>query len=306
MAEMNHVLDTLLASLLELIPCDSAQVLLTETADRLFLARERRRAEGPSTVGPKMVVTWNTNEHDVLAQVLLTRSVVLVRNTAEREAWKRFKGHSSFHSWIGVPLIASGDVLGLLSLGDFEACVFTQEHLRLAKSLAIPGAVAIQNARLYEKAEIYGSELEKRLADLDEIEGAVREAEARKTLSEENFTRLFQASPIPFALIAVDDSSFIELNDAWVDMYGYPRDELTGRSADVERIWADSSERTRTLGELRETGRASNFPVRMRKRSGELIEIALSAEPITVKGRQCVLLVAEERNQFRRSVAATR
>jgi len=36
--------------------------------------------------------------------------------------------------------------------------------LRLAKSLAIPAAVAIQNARLYEQAEIFRAELEQRLA----------------------------------------------------------------------------------------------------------------------------------------------
>jgi GAF domain-containing protein len=54
-------------------------------------------------------------------------------------------------------------VLGLLSLGDTRADAFSQEHLRLAKSLAIPAAVAIQNARLYERVEIYAAELEQRL-----------------------------------------------------------------------------------------------------------------------------------------------
>jgi len=50
--------------------------------------------------------------------------------------------------------------------------------LRLAKSLAIPAAVAIQNARRYKQAEIFRTELEQRLADLqqaDEALGKVRE-----------------------------------------------------------------------------------------------------------------------------------
>src|SRR5580700_5937484 len=37
---MDYVLDTLLQSLLKLIPCESARVLLVETQSRLFLARE--------------------------------------------------------------------------------------------------------------------------------------------------------------------------------------------------------------------------------------------------------------------------
>jgi GAF domain-containing protein len=43
---------------------------------------------------------------------------------------------------------------------------FTREHLRLAASLAIPATAAIENARLCERAEIYGAELENRLGEL--------------------------------------------------------------------------------------------------------------------------------------------
>jgi GAF domain-containing protein len=59
--------------------------------------------------------------------------------------------------------------------GDSHAQAFTQKHLRLAKSLAIPAAVAIQNARLYEQAEIFRAELEPRLIDLEQTERALKE-----------------------------------------------------------------------------------------------------------------------------------
>jgi PAS domain S-box-containing protein len=168
---MDYVLDTLLESLLALVPCDTARVLLAETDDRLFLARERH---SPQQAHParKAQVTWSATDHGPLLRVLANRNPLLVRNTAEEEEWKQFKGHSQFHSWLCVPLFASDDLLGLLCLGDSRAYIFTQEHLRLAKSLAIPAAVAIQNARLYERAEIYGAELEKHLADLNEAERA--------------------------------------------------------------------------------------------------------------------------------------
>src|SRR6202040_1779104 len=42
---MDYVLDTLLQSLLKLIPCESARVLLLETDTRLFLARELQHYE---------------------------------------------------------------------------------------------------------------------------------------------------------------------------------------------------------------------------------------------------------------------
>jgi len=179
---MDYVLGTLLASLLDLVPCDVAQVLLAETENRLFLARELRAHE-PSFDQHKSVLTWNTSDHSALRKVLTTRSVVLVQNTAEQEGWKHFRGHTRFRSWLGAPLIASDKVLGLLSLGDSEAYAFTQEHARLAKSLAIPAAVAIQNARLYERAEIYAAELERRLGDLEKTQKALELAEQRNALA---------------------------------------------------------------------------------------------------------------------------
>ncbi len=82
-----------------------------------------------------------------------------------------------------MPLVASQQVLGLLSLGDTHVQAFTQEHLRLAKSLAIPAAVAIQNAWLYEQAEIFRAELEQRLADLEQAEKELREVQHGRELS---------------------------------------------------------------------------------------------------------------------------
>jgi hypothetical protein len=50
----------------------------------------------------------------------------------------------------------------------------------LAKSVAIPAAAAIQNARLYECAQIYGTELEKRTADLQEAQTALQRFQTRR------------------------------------------------------------------------------------------------------------------------------
>ena len=46
---MDNVLDTLLQSLLELVPYESAQILLLESDSRLFLAREAPRPDADQT-----------------------------------------------------------------------------------------------------------------------------------------------------------------------------------------------------------------------------------------------------------------
>lgn len=171
---MDYVLDTLLRSLMELVPCETAQVLLVEADTRLFLGREVLNVEHTRRI-PKFPTTLDARESPPLLQVLAAKSSLLIPNTAEETDWAVFRGFSHLRSWLCVPLMASQRVLGLLSLGHTEVGAFTQEHLRLAKSLAIPAAVAIQNARLYERAEIFRAELEQRLADRDQAERACTE-----------------------------------------------------------------------------------------------------------------------------------
>lgn len=170
---MDYVLDTLLQSLLNLVPCESARVILVEADTRLFLAREIANYEPDHRV-IQSPATFDARDSRFLMQVLIAKNGVLLSDTGMEEEWVKFKGFSHLRSWLCVPLVAAQEVLGLLSLGDTGARAFTPEHLRLAKSLAIPAAVAIQNARLYEQAEIFRAELEQRLA-IVEAERAYRE-----------------------------------------------------------------------------------------------------------------------------------
>ena len=82
---------------------------------------------------------------------------------------------------MGVPLLDSGQTLGLLSIGSSQPHAFSPEHLRIAKSLAIPAAVAIQNARLYERAAIYGEELGQRLKELKKMQDALDQSRSGRT-----------------------------------------------------------------------------------------------------------------------------
>jgi len=152
---MDSVLDTLLASLLEVVPYDAASVILTEE-DCLYVAR----------TSAKTVQMLEGQRNTFLERVRVARKSIFVSDTAQETDWEDAGALRDVRSWICVPLIASTErpaserVLGLLSIGHSRPCAFTGEHFRVAQSLAISAAVAIQNARLYERAEIYAAELE--------------------------------------------------------------------------------------------------------------------------------------------------
>jgi PAS domain S-box-containing protein len=171
---MDSVLDTLLKCIFDLVPFDKATVLFVEEGLELMVARE-----APRNVPRRIGLTLNASESVFLQRILFEKKAILLTDVAGQSEWRDVVPLDHLQSWLGIPLLASSHVLGILSLGTNAPCVFTTEHLRLAKSLAIPAAVAIQNARIHERAEIYATELEARLQELRETQKALEHVEKR-------------------------------------------------------------------------------------------------------------------------------
>jgi PAS domain S-box-containing protein len=171
---MDSVLDTLLQCISELVPFDRATVLFVEDEVELMVARE-----APRIVPKRIGLTLKAAESKFLGRVLFEKRAILVSDVAQEGEWRDAPPLDHLRSWLGVPLTAAGRVLGILSLGSNAPSVFAAEHLRLAKSLAVPAAVAIQNARTHERSVIYSTELEARLHELDEIRKALQHAEKK-------------------------------------------------------------------------------------------------------------------------------
>ena len=161
---MDVVLDTLLACVSEIIPYERASVILTEADGRLFVARE-----SPAVAGHRRITTLEAAENIFLKRVLVERKSVHIVDTQQENDWQETKGFAKIRSWIAVPLVVGDTVLGLLSVGETHPRSFSTEHFRLAKSLGIPAAVAIHNARLYEWAQIYAAEREALLRKADAV-----------------------------------------------------------------------------------------------------------------------------------------
>lgn len=155
---MDSVLDNLLATLHSLVPYQTAQVLLLETDTKLFLAREcaSESNERQLAAFPETLDAFN---YPVIQKALKEQDGLLIPDTLNESGWRIIASNLSIGSWLGVPLRSSDQVVGLLSAAHPNSDQFTTEHLRVTRSLAITAAVAIQNARLYERAEIYGAEL---------------------------------------------------------------------------------------------------------------------------------------------------
>jgi PAS domain S-box-containing protein len=102
---------------------------------------------------------------------------ILIRDVREKSemarSWRSIMASSGdtglrrVRSWIGVPLLVKGRVVGLLAMSRIEPGGFDERHAELAATFAAQAAVAIENARLYDQAQ--------RAAVLDERQRLARE-----------------------------------------------------------------------------------------------------------------------------------
>lgn len=290
---MNSVLDALLRSLAELVPYTCARVLVPEGGPH-WLALGEKSCPELAIKNPRIPLTFVADESPFFQRIWAERKRILIPDTRQQEGWETFNGHKQFCSWLSVPLIASEEFLGFLSVGHVEPNHFTEDHLRRAELLAIPAAAAIQNARLYSTAEIYGSELGKRLTDLQKTEQALDQSEAGRRVSEEKFQMIFHSSPVAFSITTLDEGRFLEVNAAFECRYGYCREELLGRTVHELGMWGDPADRKFLLAQLRRGGPIRNVITRLRTKSGEIKLTAYSADQIPFDGQTCILAVSED------------
>src|SRR6267154_1582011 len=265
---MDCVLDALLRSLAELVLYTCARVLVPEGGPH-WLALGGKSCPESAKKSPRCPLTFVADESPFFQRIWSERRRVLIPDTGKQEGWQTFTGHQQFRSWLSVPLVASEEFLGFLSVGHVEPNHFTEDHLRRAELLAIPAAVAIQNARLYSTAEIYGSELEKRLTDLQKAEQALDQSEAGRRVSEEKFQKIFHSSPVAFSITTLEEGRFLEVNAAFEARYGYGRHEILGHTVHELRIWDDPADRRLLVAQLQRGGPIRNVVTRLQAKSGE-------------------------------------
>jgi PAS domain S-box-containing protein len=220
---MEAVLGTLLDCLARLVPYDMSDVLLLEDESRLFVVGGRRAFEhdySPSPSDP--ILTIDVSTHPILKRMLLRpRQTICIANTHKTPEWVDVPGYENAMSWLGVPLVTGTEVIGLLCLGKSEPNAFLPDHIRFAESIAAPAAIAIQNARLFERGEIYAAELEQRVDDLRKAQDALRESEDRYRDLVENSEDLICTHTL--------DGRLLSVNELPIKLLGYSREELLNK-----------------------------------------------------------------------------
>ncbi len=134
-----------------------------------------------------------------------------------------------------------------------------------------------------------------------------KQAEEATRRSEKRFSQAFQASPVPILLTAaLDDARFVEVNDAWLRLMGYTRDEVIGKTALELNTWAKPEQRSQMIRQLQATGSVRNEEYVARTKSGELRNVSLSAEVLELNDQPHILYFIHDITEHKQAEEAIR
>ncbi|MBC7248733.1 MAG: GAF domain-containing protein [Anaerolineae bacterium] len=148
-------------------------LLVDEETNELYM----RAGQG---LGEKFAQGFRVKVEDSLSgQVIKTGKPIMV--SAEDSEYKLKTGYL-VKSFLHVPIKVRDRTIGLLSVDNrISRKSFTEHDLYLLSALADYGAIAIENARLYQKADAEARQLSQLLAERDRIELEHQEEIARLT-----------------------------------------------------------------------------------------------------------------------------
>ena len=272
---LERILETLLDYLTILVPYDSANVMLRQ-GESLFAVTALRRYEGFQDVETTRAIVFDCNRNPLLRRICLTKQSLVVPDTNNEPEWQFVSGADHVRNWMGVPLVASGKVIGLYSVDKVEPDFFKPEHARLAEALAARAASAIQNAQLFEQSQHYVAELEARISERKRAEEALRE-------SEERYRELFENARD--AIYVHDlDGKYISVNRAAEELSGYNRDEILGQH--FTRFVAEEylgQVRDCLLSKLKKEGETT-YEVEVIAKDGRRVPVEVSSRAIYENG----------------------
>ena len=126
--------------------------------------------------------------------------------------------------------------------------------------------------------------------DITEQEQAERELR----VAQELFSKVFSQSPLAKSIVRAGDGGYVDVNEAYLKLLGYTREELTGkRVTDLPLFVGQQAAELDTL--MREqTHSIVAMPFRLRTKQGAVLETLINSEPIDLDGQKLLSMTIQD------------
>ncbi|MDQ7785432.1 MAG: PAS domain S-box protein [Desulfomonilaceae bacterium] len=128
------------------------------------------------------------------------------------------------------------------------------------------------------------------LTELYELRRRVTDLEHTHRRTEEKFTALFRMSPVWMTLSRADDCTLTEVNQAFLDNFGFSREEVLGRRSVDLGMW-NPEQRDAMMKRIEIDGAIRNGEVVLRTHAGQPRHNVINTEPLEIEGTKYLFTV---------------
>jgi PAS domain S-box-containing protein len=168
--QLEEVLDRILVNIGKAVAHDAIDIMIIEGGVASIVRQKGYERFG--LVETSMMLRYPIAELPDLEQVIKNQQPILIPDTYQHKGWVIFPDTSWIRCFVCIPIILNKEVWGFLNLNNSTPNSFSLGQVERLQAFANQAAAAINNARLFQKAQF---ELEER----KRTEEVLRESEAR-------------------------------------------------------------------------------------------------------------------------------
>jgi len=140
------------------------------------------------------------------------------------------------------------------------------------------------------------------IRDVSESKAA---AEAMR-VNEERYRTAFQTSIDAITISHLEDGEFVDVNEAFLRIFGYRREEVVGHTSVELNIWSSLQDRERMVDALRRDSTCKDLEFQLNKKNGKPIWVLVSGARIDLDGIASFLLVVRDISETKAAAEALR
>lgn len=213
---LNEVLDRVLDNVGQVVPHDAANIMLLDADSEILLVMNSRGyGEGGLLFDSSAKIPLSSIP--ILEETAMNKRPLLLEDTRTSADWVTIPEKHWIRSYVAAPILIRDKVAGFLNLDSATPGFFTTGHAGRLQAFADQAAVAIENARLYEKVQ--------KLAITDVLTGTYN-----RVFFEAELSRMEMGRDFPVSIVVADLDNLKNTNDKHGHAVG---DELIKGAASI-------------------------------------------------------------------------
>lgn len=179
---------------------------------------------------------------------------------------------SGIKSFAVFPIKVFGKTIGVLMLYSDDQFFFDKDEIKLLDELAMD--ISFAN-------------------EFIENEAIRRASEEKRNEAQERFEDIFRFSPLGIALSSIHEGRYLEVNDAFLQLTGFSRDEVIDRTS-LELNLINAEDRSKITKELKQHGTSKSSEAPIHTKDGQIRFIHIYTQEITIGTERFYLAIHED------------